>query len=179
MEYYPSTLSHLPFPFTDGKLFASVRQICKALVYLHGHGIIHRDLKPGNVFVDKSGEMRVGDFGLATKGGVQEDPSPESSASDEEEEEDSKSDSHNLTAGVGTAFYRAPEQEDKKDYTSAADVFSLGIIIYEVSSLERQSRSPAISNATDAAFRRCRGRLSQLQWRGLMSCPRSGGRRAT
>ncbi|GMH87525.1 hypothetical protein TL16_g10882 [Triparma laevis f. inornata] len=136
MEYYPSTLLHymkdkaglLLEKNKTKKIYILLRQITLGLIYVHGKGVIHRDLKPGNVFLDKSGECRIGDFGLATKGYNNDKDDLESLNL----ENLSKDKEKNLTTGVGTAFYRSPEVESGQPYTSTSDVFSLGIMLYEM-----------------------------------------------
>lgn len=92
-----------------------LRQVAEAIQHAHRNGIIHRDLKPANVLLDKQGQPRVTDFGLAKR--VQSDD--------------------NLTATgqiLGTPSYMAPEQAAAKldEIGPASDVYSLGAILYEM-----------------------------------------------
>ncbi|NIP25389.1 MAG: protein kinase [Phycisphaerae bacterium] len=96
---------------------AIVPQICEALHYAHTKGIVHRDIKPENILLDKDGNVKIADFGLAKL----LDRSPNI---------------YTLTkAGqrMGTPHYMAPEQiehPDKVDHR--ADIYSLGVVFYEM-----------------------------------------------
>ena len=89
------------------------RQIASALQHAHNHGIIHRDLKPGNVFLDESGESKLGDFGIAR----------DMRAIDLTET--------GLT--VGTYAYMAPELiRGNRDITGQVDLYALGCVLFEM-----------------------------------------------
>ena len=88
-----------------------VVQILRAARFAHRRGVIHRDLKPHNVILDEEGRARVTDFGIARAG-----------ASD-----------MTLTGSVmGTAQYLSPEQAQGFAVTSASDLYSVGVILYEL-----------------------------------------------
>ena len=167
MEYCPSTLKHLigtsKLLSSPDRISALIRQILEGLAYIHAHGVIHRDLKPGNIFIDGEGEIRIGDFGLATQksrsrkransaeGEYGKFEAAEGQKSDTTESTWNKTllkDSSTLTEGVGTAFYRAPEQEQTRSssYDEKADIFSFGVVVFEMlneaagTSMERASR---------------------------------------
>ena len=98
-------------------------QVCDALAFAHARNIIHRDIKAGNVMVSATGQAKILDFGLAK---LVEDDGIEAGA---------KVDRHDLTElGIpyGTATYAAPEQArgDKVDHR--ADIFSTGVLLYEM-----------------------------------------------
>lgn len=94
---------------------AVAAQVCDALSYLHAHRILHRDLKPENILVDSAGRARVVDFGIA-KPMVADAMAPLTAAGET----------------VGTARYMSPEQARSIDLDGRADLYSLGVILFEV-----------------------------------------------
>ncbi len=93
-----------------------ILQVAYALCHLHSHGVIHRDLKPENVLIAEDGEVKVIDFGIAQ---LNEDFEPQKASVEKKI--------------MGTPSYMSPEQkEDPMNVTFASDIFSLGIIAYEL-----------------------------------------------
>ncbi|MGH9683524.1 MAG: serine/threonine-protein kinase [Candidatus Acidiferrales bacterium] len=86
------------------------RQTCAGLAAAHEHGVLHRDLKPGNIMLDGRGRVRITDFGLAAF------------AEDLEAEE----------LRAGTPAYMAPEQLAGTEVTARSDIYSLGLVFYEI-----------------------------------------------
>jgi len=94
-----------------------VYQACLGLREAHARGVVHRDLKPSNLFIDKDGHTKVLDFGLARSW------------------DESSVVGRSATVGnmlVGTPHYAQPEQLETNTLTPAADVYSLGMVLYEL-----------------------------------------------
>jgi len=113
-------------------------QIANGVKYVHSRGLIHRDLKPQNCFIDDAGNVKVGDFGLSrelsTTGGSITSFDRIDQHDEIEEDCFAPPDSSNAenTAGVGTRAYASPEQMRGSQYDASTDLYSLGIIFFEL-----------------------------------------------
>ena len=95
-----------------------VEQICDALQYAHDEGVVHRDIKPENILLDRRGNLKITDFGLAKMLGREEDGPTGLTMT------------HQV---MGTPHYMAPEQVEKPtEVDHRADIYSLGVVFYEL-----------------------------------------------
>ncbi len=115
MEYVKGTnlkqLLQKPDPFSPDFVVDIVSQIAEGLDYAHSRGVVHRDIKPANILITQDGKVKITDFGIA------------------------RLDTSNLTMEgqlLGTPNYMAPEQIQGRDVDHRADIFSLGVVLYEM-----------------------------------------------
>ncbi|MDH5511133.1 MAG: PEGA domain-containing protein [Nitrospinota bacterium] len=104
-------------------------QVAMALSYSHDHGIIHRDIKPGNIMIDKAGVVKITDFGLARL---------------QEAEAITKA-GHT----VGSPLYMSPEQLQSGDIDFRSDIFSMGVVYYELLTGIRPFEGDSMSEVID------------------------------
>jgi len=116
MEYVPgedlkSSIKRMG-PLSSGKALFIAKQVCEGLAEAHRLGVVHRDLKPQNIMIDTDGNARIMDFGIArsikAKG---------------------------ITAEgmmIGTPDYMSPEQAEGREIDHCSDIYSLGVILYEM-----------------------------------------------
>lgn len=101
--------------FTERSILQIFYQISSALNYMHSSKILHRDLKSANIFLNKNGSVKVGDFGISkilhTKSQAQ--------------------------TVVGTPYYLSPEICEGKEYDEKSDIWALGCILYELACLRK------------------------------------------
>jgi serine/threonine-protein kinase len=116
MEYVPGedlkTTIRRVGPLGAGKVVFIAKQMCEGLEEAHSLGVIHRDLKPQNIMIDKGGNARIMDFGIARS-----------------------IEAKGITGEgvmIGTPEYMSPEQTEAKDVDKRSDIYSLGVVLYEM-----------------------------------------------
>jgi len=106
----------------EDKALQLARQICAGLAAAHDVGFLHRDLKPANIMIDGEGNARILDFGL---GGL----------TDEFADEEIR---------AGTPAYMSPEQIEGREQTIQSDIYSLGLVLYELFTGKRAFEAPSL-----------------------------------
>jgi serine/threonine-protein kinase len=101
-------------PMTAERALGFARQICAALVYMHGRGVVHRDLKPENVLVTADGQVKLMDFGIAL------------------DESARRLTWSGLSTTIGTPDYMSPEQVSGRRGDARTDIYALGTMLYEM-----------------------------------------------
>ena len=110
-----------------------VRRVADALAYAHGKGVIHRDVKPANIFMVGRTQPRVLDFGIARMAHLRDTPG-------------------DVEVAGGSPYYMAPEQVRQQPVDKRADVFSLGVVLYELLTDEKPFRGKTLSEINQAVI---------------------------
>lgn len=142
MELLTPLLKTLEAEIDEEVVVRLAKDLCRALILCQEKGVVHRDIKPQNIFVSKTGDYKLGDFGIAktveqTTGGTK----------------------------IGTYNYMAPEVYNNQPYGCTADVYSLGLVMYwllnnrRLPFLPAAPRVPTVSENDAARLRRFKGEV--------------------
>ncbi len=154
------TIGYIAMEYVDGETVAALAargaldldrvfdiadQIADALIEAHKQGLVHRDLKPSNVMVTSSGRVKVLDFGVAQRRGGSVAAAVDATRT---------ADILDIAAGfVGTLPYVAPEQATGRQVDGRADIFSLGVMLYELASGARPFAGANTAQMLEAILR--------------------------
>lgn len=108
----------------EAKALEISRKLCAGLAAAHEKGVLHRDLKPGNIMLDSHGQVLITDFGLAALAGQVE----------------------GAEVRNGTPAYMAPEQLEGKEVTVRSEIYSLGLVLYEIFTGKRPFESATLAD---------------------------------
>ena len=136
------------------KAIQIARQICAGLAAAHDVGVLHRDLKPANIMIDGDGNARITDFGLAVW---------QKNLREEE-------------VRAGTPAYMSPEQLEGKELTVQSDIYSLGLVLYELFTGKRAFEAPIASRVDQSAPQRHYADDTFRDRQGSRSANRAGHR---
>jgi serine/threonine-protein kinase len=128
-------------PFIKEKIWLIMNSVCKALSYAHQSGFVHCDVKPANIMIDRLGQVFLTDFGIA-------------------QELDATTSS---MLGFGAPAYMSPEQVKQQELTPRSDIYSLGVVLYEMLTGGRRPFDGARAEVTGTASHKVQWEQVRLQ----------------
>jgi serine/threonine protein kinase len=115
--------------FQNAEIACVFAQLCLAVDHIHRKGILHRDIKPANIFFMRSGLVKLGDFGFSKR------------------YDETLSNDVGRTV-CGTPFYMSPEMWSGEKYSKKCDMWSMGVVLYELMALDRPFKGEGIKEVS-------------------------------
>ncbi len=145
-----AALEQKALPFNE--LVETTMQVCSGLEAAHQKGIIHRDIKPANIFLCKSGTVKILDFGLAKLASDQVglEKGEAAGATGAAPTDRLKEDLTLTGTTAGTAGYMSPEQVRREELDTRTDLFSFGLVLYEMASGQRAFTGHTVIDVQEA-----------------------------
>jgi serine/threonine-protein kinase len=135
--------------YTLERILGVLIQVCNALAYAHAHGVVHRDLKPANILVGFFGEVVLLDWGVAKVWDIPKDEDERIIQERTITGKDTEQELDRLTGTgkrPGTPLYMSPEQVEGDEIDERTDVYSMGVVLYELLTLQDASRGKTVKD---------------------------------